>query len=219
MSKKKEIFEHKVDMDFIIKLEDADGVLDVEGFVPMENGRVIGRSGVTIGHGIDLGAQDKETLEDLNVPKSLIEKLEPYLLQRKRRAVKLLEEKPLVLEEDDVKLLNNVFMVRDITAVHNRVGDINSLPPQAQTVLVSLVRNFGPSALHFITSKDIVAGRIEAAVKRLRDENDWSNPELQERRNKEADLLETIGKKPKVKKQEVVKEPKVEAPEEEVEKE
>ena len=73
--------EYNIDVDFI--LETLEGTVKDEdtfiGHVPP-----VGKSGVTIGYGFDLGQHNKQDLLKYNFPESLIKQFEPYLEKTRR---------------------------------------------------------------------------------------------------------------------------------------
>ena len=59
-----------------------------DGYVPMgSDGNVQGQSGVTVGNGVDLGAQSAEKLRALGVDENTIKVLSPYFGKKRQDAV------------------------------------------------------------------------------------------------------------------------------------
>jgi hypothetical protein len=44
-------------------------------YVPKEDGKPIGKSGITIGKGFDLGSQDEARLKKMGIPESIVNKI------------------------------------------------------------------------------------------------------------------------------------------------
>ena len=186
-----------VDYEFIKRQEESsDSRQSQIGFVPSRDGNVIGNSGVTVGTGIDLGKQGERELRSLGVNQQLIDKVKPYLGVTGKAAVDLVTSKPLSLTRNEVDILNNAYLTRDVSSIIGSIGEERymSLEPEAKTVILSLVRNFGPKAMNYNTVRDLVAGRYESA--RLRLENPekygFTNRELDARRQREAALIKQI---------------------------
>lgn len=194
LEESRRIPENDIDVQFV---EDQEGHVDPAlnhiGFVPTKkNGEVIGKSGVTVGYGVDLGQQGEEGLEKLSVPEELVNKIKPYLGLTKQEAVKKLKQQPLQLREEETDALNKAFLRRDVDAIRESVGEEAwaNLPKEARTVMLSLKRNFGKGALSFDTFEALKTGDLREAIRRLRNKEEWSNRILDKRRNREADLLE-----------------------------
>ncbi len=95
-------------------------------YIPMRNGVPIGKSGVTIGKGFDLGQFDIKGLRNLGLGKQVIEKLRPYLNVRGTAAARVLRERPLTLSEEEVKALNTAVFNKKSSAVENLVNRIEA---------------------------------------------------------------------------------------------
>ncbi len=69
------------------------------GYVPKKDGDVQGQSGVTVGNGVDLGAQSAEKLRALGVDEDTIKTLSPYFGKKKQDAIDALKAQPLSLSQ------------------------------------------------------------------------------------------------------------------------
>lgn len=172
---------------------------ELKGYIPEDNdGNVIGQSGVTIASGLDLGQQNRESLEAIGIPTYLIDKFERYFGLTRENAKKQLAENPLSIEQEEADFIDKVLMNYDFNRLGqewNRTQDLdnggvdwNSLEPEKQSVLLSVFRQYGntgefPKFWGFTTSGD-----WGAAIDELRDFKDDYGP----RRNIEADLLESL---------------------------
>lgn len=115
-------------------------------------GPVIGASGVTIGSGLDLGQQRLADLERMNIPPELRQRFRPYLGKRREAARAALAAAPLAITEAQCAALDAAVhgdYIRRAGAVYeSRAGNAGGapfahLPPQAQTVIVSLHYHLG----------------------------------------------------------------------------
>lgn len=193
LSESKHIPHNDIDIGFVEEQEGhVDPSLNYIGFVPMKDGKPIGTSGVTVGYGIDIGQQSVSDLDKLGVDDDVIEKVRPYIGLKKEKAVEALKKRPLNLNDRELDQLNEAFLRRDLEKMKDKVGEEywSSIPREGKTVMLSLVRNFGPGATDFKTFEAIKEGRFKDAVRKLRNQKEWSNRELDARRNREADLLE-----------------------------
>ena len=67
-------------------------------------------SGVTVASGLDLGCRNRQDLENLGLPRELVEKLSPYLHHRQEAAVAFLRAHPLVLTEAETDAIHQAVM-------------------------------------------------------------------------------------------------------------
>ena len=74
----------------------------------------------------------------------------------------------------------------------DKYKNYDDLPYQQQAVGLSLLHNFGDSSLDFGTMKSVMGGDLKSGIARLRNADEWKNPELFARRNREADLLQSL---------------------------
>lgn len=141
-----------IDYGFIEQLE---GKKILRGYVPMnKKGQVIGRSGVTIATGFDLGQHYISDIENIlttcvfDINDQLISRLSKYATLKGQEAVQALKEYPLIITEQDAKYIDecvkgykHLELMEDWDN-HSFVKFL-SLPDEAQTVLFSLAYNFG----------------------------------------------------------------------------
>ena len=78
--------------------------------VPKENGKVMGQSGITIGKGFDLGAQDEARLKKMGMPESIVNKIASsgYLGLKGEDAVNALNKGTLKLSAEEVDEINSL---------------------------------------------------------------------------------------------------------------
>lgn len=146
-------------------------------------------SGVTVGMGFDIGQHSASDLNNLGLSDALVEKLTPYTNTKGENARLL----PKLTVSDSEKAEINSAVIKDtLNKVQKATPNYNNLPKNAKAVLVSLVHNFGEGATNYKTYKWIAEGEYDKAIVELRDQTAWKNPELQSRRNQEADLLDDL---------------------------
>lgn len=143
-----------VDMDFLVRLEGS----VTYGYVPThrsgaKKGQAIGRSGVTIGIGCDLGGRSENDLLCLGLPGSLVARLKPYLGKRRREAQQALASQPLRLSQEEAAMLSAAIAGEIFTRLAARYDSavagtaerrlFRDLPWQAQTVIASIAYQYG----------------------------------------------------------------------------
>ena len=181
-----------VDWGFISAEE---GGQQLHGYVPMPE---TSQSGVTIATGFDIGQRGAAGIEALDVPESLKEKMKPYCGLKRSDAVAALDRAPLTITRQEANALDRAAKAEALEALRRAYdgsmsGDCDSfdaLPGAAQTVIASVAFQYGvnldqrtPRFWRAATARD-----WGSAVAELRDFGD----RFPSRRNREADLLETI---------------------------
>ena len=182
-------------------LERFEGAGRCRGYVPMQQGRVLGNSGVTIGTGVDLGQHSRDALEKMGVPASITGVLVPYLGLRKEDAVSRLKASPLVLATDAVAALDRAVIGHFITRMEKRFdktiheiasapcpGFFAERPREVQAVLVSLAYHLGFGGFPR-TYALLASGQYTRAIAALRNSAAW-NHRYMYRRREEAALIE-----------------------------
>lgn len=131
---------------------------DVEGarrdmHVPQDSrGRVIGKSGPTIGMGFDLGTKDLAYLDSLGVEKALVAKLAPYTGRRYQPARTYVDAHALTLSQAEFEALNRAVVDREMAKLAAKydavstVGSFGSLPRKTRTAIASLYYQYGTDA-------------------------------------------------------------------------
>jgi hypothetical protein len=124
------------------------------GHIPTDDkGNVIGKSGVTIGIGFDLGQHDKHDLKKMGFSKSMINKLNPYLEKKGQAAIDANSGKNKLVLGLDSDEYNEVIKkptkyYTDILAskydeATGVAGDFERLHPAIQGTLFSVSYQFG----------------------------------------------------------------------------
>jgi hypothetical protein len=155
-------------------------------------------SGVTVATGIDLGQRSLAELKDLGISEPLIKKVTPYLGKKDADASGLLKKSPLKLTQDEADELDSAIggkIAQEISLKYSDATgqDLAALPEPARVVVESLAYNFGPNLDKKIPTiwNAIVSGDWATVQDKLRTTK-WKQPELADRRNREADILSEI---------------------------
>ena len=175
------------DFSFIQNLEGTKN----QGYVPTQDGKVLGKSGVTIASGFDLGQRRNADL--IGLPGDLIKKLQPYLGVKGEDALKL-NAKDLNLSDDEVATINKFAKNDSLKNLNNlfrnETGEsFYSIPKEAQTVVASVAFQYGDLSKKTPKFwKAVTNGKWNDAIAELENFGDKYNT----RRNKEADLLRKV---------------------------
>jgi GH24 family phage-related lysozyme (muramidase) len=181
-----------VDWTFLQEVEGQENTT----YIPMEDGKPIQNSGVTIGTGVDLGQQSKAKFEKLGLPDELINKLAPFFGKTQDKAVKALEKNgEVTLDDDEILAIDKALKkatLEETKKWYNKTNtmdqDWSDLSDQQQTVILSVRYNHGPAgAPNFY--RQVTSGDWTAAVDNLLNFYPSKDNELHERRVKEAQYL------------------------------
>jgi hypothetical protein len=194
----------RIDIDFIRIHESQDGRLYTTAYIPTSKGIVSGKSGTTIGAGIDLGQMSLVQLQDLgNLSAAFVQLLTPYLGQNPgvnshatgQAALTYLNAHPLVIPQSDQSQLETLQddveqkTIEQVVQNYNAVAYTNfwSLPGGAQTAIIDLAFQYGPNLAAKAPQfwKQVTTGQWQAAVDNLNDFGD----QYPIRRKKEADKI------------------------------
>ena len=156
-------------------------------------------SGVTVATGIDLGQRSVAELKDLGLDDSLIKKVTPYLGLKDTEAKASLKLKPLSLTKPEADALDTAVggqIIASVAAQFKKDSggiEFSSLPDDARTVVESLAYNLGPELPRKLpTIWKLIIDDDWAGVQKALRETKWKQPELVDRRNKEASLLSDL---------------------------
>lgn len=146
----------------------------LSGYVPADrDGAPIGKSGVTVAAGVDLGALSRSELGALGLTPSLAAKLLPYVGARGTIAQDLLRASPLRLSPEEADALEEAVRGRIVATVARaydevaaEAGAFEKLPPACQTILASVSFQYGPH----LSSATPRFWRLACAA---RDPDDW----------------------------------------------
>jgi len=165
--------------------------------VPLDkDGKPLGKSGVTIASGVDLGQRSASDWQRLAIHEATLEMIRPYCGVKGDAAVALLNERPLVLGEAHVAELDNCLRAEFLRTVSERFNSASGrvrgptwddLSDREQTVVMSVAWQYGTPWKRCPTFwGHATAGRWDDVIAELRDFGD-ADPT---RRGKEADYLE-----------------------------
>ena len=123
-----------------------------EGYVPKnKDGTAIGKSGVTVGMGFDLGGKNIADLKGL--PDSLVDLLKPYLGLKGAKAQQKLNEQSLSLDTDQLKRVNSFVKKKYYNEVKDYwnanvpeegpVKNFKDLPKHLATIVYSTGHQYG----------------------------------------------------------------------------
>jgi hypothetical protein len=173
-----------------------------KGYIPQDrDGTPIGASGVTIGAGLDLGQQSRQSLAAMGLSEALMARFRPYLGIQGRAAQYVLSRDPLELSAEETEALNAAVHERYIRETADLFGRqiFDAAPQEAQAVATSLHYQFGALSRK---NSPALAGAVEAlrrgeyalAASLLRERSGWSllHQRYLLRRKDEARLLESI---------------------------
>ncbi len=193
-------FGTKVDFAFIASLE---GDQWLRGYVPMKDDKVLGKSGMTVASGFDLGQWTESELQQFGFPAALMNKIKPFASPHRFKGMHKAQVAAAVaklgpvpeLTKDEADLCDGAVFGRilgDAIRAWNSAKDpavpvFSKLPAGWQTVWLSRVYQEGPSpkstdAIAFRNAA--TAGNWQQAVAKLRAYTDYKK-----RANAEADLL------------------------------
>jgi LysM repeat protein len=199
----------KVDWDFISEQEDA--LRTLEAVVPMPKKS---ESGVTVSTGYDLGARKVEDLKRL--PKSLQEKLIPYLGLKKEKAVEFLKLNPLKLTDEEYDIIKETIH-KEVESKLRKMWEedtgtlFSSLPKGKATILASITTQYGNMKTKTPNAwKQATSGDWKAFVENLKDFKDNFGPrrirELEFWINSDTqDYLNSIGEEDLAARQSLIK--------------
>ena len=162
-------------------------------YIPKQDGKILGQSGVTIGTGIDLGQQSAAKFKKIGIDPATIELLEPYFGKKKEKAEEALAEAGLTMSSDMLSNLNMKIRssyLADTKKWYNKNNtsdnDWSDLTDAQQTVITSVNFQYGvglEATPNF--KKQVLSNDWKAAIGNLRDFGD----DYESRRHKELQKL------------------------------
>ena len=182
-----------IDWSFISARE---GGAQRKGYVPVSgSGEVIGKSGLTIATGWDVGQMSEDELRSSGLSESIINKVLPFAGSKKGEALKLLKKHgaPRITSEEasEIDMYTHGKTLTSLKEKYNEATgrDFEDLSPGKQTVVASVAFQYG-SNLEKRTPgfwKQVTSGDWQGAVGNLEDFGD----KYPSRRNLEAALLKS----------------------------
>lgn len=143
-------------------IEEREGKAVLTGYVPTKaDGTILGKSGVTVGSGVDLGQMNEYEINHLDISTDLKTKLKPFALKKLADATKALEDykttnkADFALTEAEVTELDIAMrkkQVKTLTSAYNKAVaaktttlQFEQLPSGIQTAIASLGFQYGMS--------------------------------------------------------------------------
>jgi hypothetical protein len=119
-----------------------EGGVKTTGYIPMDGNVPAGKSGVTIGRGVDLGQHTAKQLRDMGVNEDLITKFKPFLGKQKLDALKAWEKsgKKLNINAEDAEYISDMMLYSKMEEFskqkrYKNLQDISN--PRIKAVLVA----------------------------------------------------------------------------------
>lgn len=200
---------YNIDFDFLAKHE---GKCKIDAYVPnctaksVKNaknkvcygkpvGSVIGKSGITVATGFDLGWHNKQDLKRMHFPPDMIKELDEYLTLNRSAAQEKLKQKPLKLNLKTAKTIDKLVRrskVNGLARMYNhdaKKGSFALLPSEAQTAIFSMYYQMqgGLKKNHPKLWDALVSQDWQTAVTILEGMKQYAD-----RRKEEATLLKTL---------------------------
>ena len=144
------------------------------GYVPKDkDGNVLEGSGVTVGNGVDLGAQNAGKLRALGVDEDTIKALSPYFGKKRQAAVDALKAQPLSLSQQQATDLSNRLLKGSPEEIATRFDESQNftrfadLPGNTKTMLVDIYHQYGPQLFGYRFWKQVTTGDWQGAYNNL----------------------------------------------------
>lgn len=138
-----------IDWDFIGQLE---GGSRLEGYIPTDReGAVVGKSGLTIGTGWDVGQMSSEELMKSGLPENIINAVSPYVGLKGQEALsKFVESGAPKISEEQANLINQYSHQKTLNKLSENYKkttgkDFSDLSANQQTALASVGFQYGPN--------------------------------------------------------------------------
>jgi hypothetical protein len=136
-----------IDWEFI---QGWEGGQKLEGYVPINSrtGAPLGKSGVTVASGVDVGQMSAADIRRLSITPRLANTLAPYALLKRDEAVDMLKRSPLTITKEDADALDRAMRIRELDHLEEFYNQTSAfeffdLPSHVQTVLFSIAWRAG----------------------------------------------------------------------------
>jgi len=181
-------------------LEKVEGNEDTT-YIPKKDGKIIQNSGVTIGTGVDLGQQSKESWKAMGIPASIIKKLSPFFGKSKQAAQDTLDaEGNVTLDKTELATVEEAIKKKYLKSVkswYNKSNttdtDWSDLTDKQQTVSLSVFYNAGGEKDNPKFFGAVKKGEWDKAADELRNFYTDKSADLFPRRIKELQYLVGAG--------------------------
>ena len=117
-----------------------EGGVKTTGYIPSKNGVPIGKSGVTIGRGVDLGQHTAKELKNIGFSDEMIEQFRPFIGKQGLEAKKAWEKsgKELKLEPEDAEYISDMMLYHKMEQFDRRFTKLKGIAnPRMKAVLVA----------------------------------------------------------------------------------
>ena len=183
-------------------LEKKEGARKLKGYVPTyKSGKVVGKSGVTVASGFDLGQHDDRELRAMGFFPGLRDRLRPYMTKKLQgqAALNFVKENPVSITNEEARMIDRRAQTHKydrIAGLYNAATARNygpgaprfeDLPSRTQTAIIGLSYQHGHNLA--VATPDywgqITSGQWQAAQDNL-----WNfGDAFETRRREEAELL------------------------------
>jgi len=117
-----------------------EGGVKTKGYIPSKNGVPIGKSGVTIGRGVDLGQHTAKELKNIGFSDEMIQQFKPFIGKQGLEAKKAWEKsgKELELEPKDAEYISDMMLYHKVEQFDRRFTKLKNIAnPRMKAVLVA----------------------------------------------------------------------------------
>ena len=152
-------------------------------YVPKEDGKPIGKSGITIGKGFDLGSQDEARLKKMGIPESIVNKIvsSGYLGLKGKDAVNALNKGTLKLSAEEVDEINSLaipFYKNEFEAALKKQTGLDAqkdLTPNQRIALTSAYFNLGNGLFYKnVETEEGTTKKVKTNLSRQLANKDWT---------------------------------------------
>ena len=145
--------------------------------------------GLTIGTGINLGAQSEESLRNMGVSDTIINKVKPALGKRGPKNQAYLDGLSISLDKDEVQELDEAVMTYNTDELKTKFNkdfntDFDDLPKRWRSALADVLWNYGPSLYDYDLWRDVGRGYYDDALANL-----WSFGSIDERQDERRKVV------------------------------
>ena len=117
-----------------------EGGVKTKAYIPMDGNKPAGRSGVTIGRGVDLGQHTAAKLKRIGFSEDLIQKFKPFLGKQKGEALRAWEKsgKKLEISPEDAEYISDMMLYYKMEQFNDRFKNLKKIAdPRVKAVLVA----------------------------------------------------------------------------------
>ena len=179
-----------VDWSFIGEME---GGAKRTGYIPTEGGKAIGKSGLTLATGWDVGQMSMEELESSGLPQSIVDKVSPFIGAKGEEALGVFEKLGAPsISKQEASLIDKYTHGKALSQISKKYGEatgksFEDLTSAQQTVMASVGFQYGSNLKDATPGfwKQATTGDWTGALKNLQNFGD----RYDYRRGREAEIL------------------------------